>query len=78
MIYYFITLVNPPDIQYYIYCREVLLLSYTVILDPSAAAFYEKVAAAAGLPPEQVLADALYRLAGTLSVEALLKKRESS
>ena len=57
--------------------REVVILSYTVTLDPSAASFYEKVAAAAGLPPEQVLADALYRLAGALSVEALLKKREA-
>ena len=50
--------------------------NYSVCLDPVAADFYEKVAAAANLPTEQVLADALYRLAGSLSMEALLKSRE--
>ena len=53
------------------------LPNYSVCLDPAAADFYEKVAAAANLPTEQVLADALYRLAGSLSMEALLKSRES-
>lgn len=50
--------------------------TYRITLDPTAAAFYEKVAHSAGLPTEQVLADALYKLAGTLSLEALIKTRE--
>lgn len=57
--------------------REVLALdTYLVTLDPTAAAFYEKVAKSANLPTEQVLADALYKLAGSLSLEALIKARE--
>lgn len=50
-------------------------MNYSVALDPSAASLYQKIADAAHLPVEQVLADALYRLAGSLSVEALLKNR---
>lgn len=50
--------------------------TYLVTLDPTAAAFYEKVAQSANLPTEQVLADALYKLAGSLSLEALIKARE--
>ena len=57
--------------------REVLRLErYTVSLDPAAAAFYRKVAQNAGLPVEQVLADSLYRLAGSLSLEAVVKQRK--
>ena len=33
--------------------------------------FYEKVRRQANLPPEQVMADALFKLAGELSLEAL-------
>ena len=51
-------------------------MNYQIELDAAAAAFFEKVAAAAGLPIEQVLSDALYKLAGSLSMEALLKVRE--
>jgi len=43
----------------------------TLFLEPSVAVFYSRVAAAAGLPLEQVLADALFKLAGELSLEAL-------
>ena len=49
---------------------------YEITLDPTAAGFYEKIAAAAGLPTEQVLADSLYKLAGTLSLEAVIKRAE--
>ena len=49
---------------------------YTVSLDPAAAAFYRRVAQSAGLPVEQVLADSLYRLAGSLSLEAMAKQRK--
>jgi hypothetical protein len=44
---------------------------YQITLDPAAAAFYERVAAHLGCPTEQVLADALFQLAGELSLEAL-------
>ena len=49
---------------------------YEIILDPAAASFYQKVAKTADLPIEQVLSDALYRLAGSLSVEAVIKRSE--
>lgn len=43
----------------------------TLQLDPAAALFYTRIAAARGLPLEQVLSDALFKLAGELSLEAL-------
>ena len=43
----------------------------TLLLDPSVALFYSRIAKNAGLPLEQVLSDALYKLAGELSLEAL-------
>ena len=43
----------------------------TLLLEPSVVLFYRRVAAAAGIPLEQVLADALFKLAGELSLEAL-------
>ena len=48
-------------------------MRYEITLDPAAETFYNKVSEASGKPTEQVLADALYKLAGDLSVEALLK-----
>ena len=36
----------------------------TLILEPSVALFYTKIAVSAGLTLEQVLADALFKLAG--------------
>lgn len=44
--------------------------SYTVGLDEDTARFYQKVADRAGLPVEQVLADALFRFAGELARRA--------
>ena len=40
-------------------------------LEPELIRFYGNIATAAGLPLEQVLADALFKLAGELSLEAL-------
>jgi len=45
----------------------------TLLLEPTVAQFYSKVAAAAELPLEKVLADALFKLAAELSLEALNK-----
>ena len=43
----------------------------TLLLEPSVALFYSRVAAAADLPLEKVLSDALFKLAAELSLEAL-------
>ena len=40
-------------------------------LEPAVALFYSRIAASVGVPLEQVLADALFKLAGELSLEAL-------
>ena len=45
----------------------------TIQLDPAVLLFYSRIASAAGNPLEQVLADALFKLAGELSLEALSK-----
>lgn len=40
-------------------------------LDSATARFYRAVALSAGLPVEQVLSDALFKLAGELSLQAI-------
>ena len=43
----------------------------TLHLEPAVIRFYSRIAAAAGKPLEQVLSDALFKLAGELSLESL-------
>ena len=43
----------------------------TLLLEPAVALFYSKVAEQAGLSLETVLSNALFKLAGELSLEAL-------
>ena len=43
----------------------------TLFLEPAVALFYTRIAEAAGVPLEQLLSDALFKLAGELSLEAL-------
>ena len=43
----------------------------TLHLEPAVLLFYARIAAAAGNSLEQVLTDALFKLAGELSLEAL-------
>jgi len=43
----------------------------TLFLEPSVALFYKQIAVRTGFPLEQVLSDALFKLAGELSLEAL-------
>lgn len=43
----------------------------TLTLEPGVLLFYRQVARASGRSVEQVLADALFRLAGELSLNAL-------
>lgn len=45
--------------------------SIVLLLDDATLRFYRRVAEAAKLPLETVLADALFKLAGELSLEAL-------
>ena len=43
----------------------------TLHLEPAVLLFYDRIATAVGKSLEQVLADALFKLAGELSLEAL-------
>ena len=43
----------------------------TLFLEPAVALFYSRIAEAMDLPLEDVLQDALFKLAGELSLEAL-------
>jgi len=45
-----------------------------VSLEPALVLFYTRIAAATGKTLEQVLSDALFKLAGELSLEALQKQ----
>ena len=47
------------------------MAGYLVALDRETAAFYTHVAECAARPVEQVLSDALFKLAGELALEAL-------
>ena len=49
------------------------MVSYTVLLDDKTAEFYTKVAASAERTAETVLSDALFKLAGELSLSALAR-----
>lgn len=46
----------------------------TLTLEPAVALFYTRIALSTGKPLEQVLSDALFKLAGELSLEALQGK----
>ena len=50
---------------------EDAMTQVTLFLEPAVALFYTRVAEAAGVSLEQVLCDALFKLAGELSLEAL-------
>lgn len=46
----------------------------TLSLEPEVLLFYDRIAQAAEKPVEQVLSDALFKLAGELSLEAMKEK----
>lgn len=46
------------------------MVHLTISLDPVVAAFYQRVAELTDIPVETVIADALFKLAGELSLEA--------
>ena len=47
------------------------MIQVCIGLEPAVASFYGRLAEAVGLPLEQVLSDALFKLAGELSLEAI-------
>lgn len=47
------------------------MTNVTISLDPSVVLFYSHIARSAGKSLEQVLSDALFKLAAELSLEAL-------
>ena len=49
------------------------MVTVNITLEPAVAYFYGQVAKQAELPIEQVLSDALFKLAGELSLDALKK-----
>jgi hypothetical protein len=51
--------------------QEVSMTEVTLTLEPCVALFYSRLAQSLNLPLEQVLTDALFKLAGELSLEAL-------
>ena len=51
------------------------MTSFHITLDEAAALFYRRLAERLDRPVERVLADALFQLAGELSLEALHKKK---
>lgn len=48
----------------------------TILLDPAVTFFYMQVAQQSGYPLEKVLSDTLYKIAGELSVKALIANQE--
>ena len=47
------------------------MVQITLLLDPAVANFYRQIGEKAGISLEQVLCDALFKLAGELSLEAI-------
>ena len=52
---------------------EVPMTEIKLYLEPAVIRFYSRIAATVGMSLEQVLSDALFKLAGELSLEALQK-----
>ena len=50
------------------------MIPITITLEPAVLRFYAHIATISGLPVEQVLSDALFKLAGELSLEAMQNK----
>ena len=47
------------------------MVQVTLLLEPAVALFYTNIAQSANISLEQVLSDALFKLAGELSLEAI-------
>lgn len=55
--------------------ENVFLKRYTISMDPAAAKFYETIARRTGTTTENIMASTLFRLAGELSVNAILENQ---
>ena len=62
--------------NFYSLLTIVFMVTITLQLDPAVAGFYTRIAQANGLTPEAVMSDALFKLAGELSLEAIQAKEE--
>ena len=51
------------------------MILVTLALDPGVYAFYAAIGQQTGRTAEQVLSDALFKLAGELSIQAIKKKQ---
>ena len=51
------------------------MIQVSVLLDPTVLRFYSQIASNTGISTEQVLSDALFKLAAELSLEALNNKQ---
>ena len=54
------------------------MVEVTLQLEPALVLFYTRIALSAGVSPERVMQDALFKLAGELSLEALKENYEKS
>ena len=54
------------------------MIPVTILLDATVVSFYSRLAEAVQMPLEQVLNDALFNLAGELSLEALAQYQNDS
>lgn len=54
------------------------MVEITLQLEPGVALFYTRIAQKAGISPEKVMQDALFKLAGELSLEALKNNYEKT
>ena len=52
------------------------MVEVSLQLEPALALFYTRIALSSGASLEQVLQDALFKLAGELSLEALKRRQE--
>ena len=70
--YHFIsTIASKKHSMEHSFLVEVGMTQVTLFLEPAVALFYTRIAETLGIPLEQVLSDALFKLAGELSLEAL-------
>ena len=73
---YSITFVKPLHRMEHNFFGRCKMISVTLELPPEVALFYTRVACSTGKTTEQVICDALFRLAGELSLEALRSRQK--
>ena len=63
--------VESGKLKVFPFLPEVRSMEILLRLDPSVVLFYSRIASSTGLPLDRVLSDALFKLAGELSLQAL-------